>query len=212
MKKFLCYIPLQPSLRYVSYEAVDNQTLHYGKPGEAPQLAAFPIIPVLNGFAESGEEIEVLAMVNEYQNSLQHFEAFNRDVVSLCEKKQVRLRNGAITKIVVPYESGIDAVLSAFDSLLDHFESGDEIHACVTFGTKPSSIVEIMALRYARLMLKDVYIACVAYGGMDHITGKACIYDVTALVQMDDIMRMLAQRGAKNPRETIRRILGAEEA
>lgn len=207
LKKFLCYIPLQEILRYVSYQAVDNQKLHYGNAGEAPLPAAFPILPVLNGYMEPGEEIEILALVNDYGNSHRNYEVFAQEASALCEKRGAKLRNQEITKILVPYESGIDSILTGFDKLLDRLEDGDEIYACVTFGTKPSSIIEVMALRYARLFLKDVYIACVAYGGLDHITKKACIYDVTALVQMDDIIRMLAQGGANNPREAIRRIL-----
>lgn len=207
MKKFLCYIPLQPFLKYVSYQAVDNQKLHYGSPGEPPGTAAFPIIPVLNGYAEPDDEIEVLALVNDYPNSHKNFEVFRNEITALCEKNRVTLRNNDVTKILVPYESGIDDVLTGFDRLLDHLEDGDELYACVTFGTKPSTIIEVMALRYARLILKNTYIACVAYGGLDHNTNQACIYDVTALVQMDDIMRMLAQTNVKDPRETIRRIM-----
>ena len=91
--------------------------------------------------------------------------------------------------------------------MIDHLADEDEIYACITYGTKPSAVIELMALRYIRQIKKNASIGCVAYGGLDHLSGRAKIYDVTALVQLDDIIRVLAQTGVEKPREAIQRIL-----
>lgn len=207
MKKFICFSTRQQHLSPVQYVAVDNQKLHFGTPGDPPRETAFPILPVLNGYTDSGEEIELIVLTEEYEKSKENFEILSGEVKALCEEKNVTLRNGRITQIMIPYEDGIDAQLLAFQKIIDRIEDEDELHACITYGSKPGEIVELMALRYARMIKKNTFIACVAYGNVDFKNGKAWIYDETALAQLDDIMRVLSQNGDKNPKETIQKIL-----
>lgn len=207
MKKFLCFMTRQPTLVLAAYKAVDNQRLHYGLPGKAPRETAFPILPVVNGYAEPGDEIEILVFTEEYENSKKNFEVFAAEAKQLCEEKGVMLRNGQVTRVMIPYDDGLAAQLTTFQAMIDRIDDGDELYACITYSSKPAVILELMALRYARQLKKDTYIACVVYGGLDFITRAATIYDVTALVQLDDIVRVLAQSGDTNPKETIQKIL-----
>ena len=83
----------------------------------------------------------------------------------------------------------------------------------MTFGSKPLSQAVVMALQYAYRVKRNASIACVVYGGVDRSAGKdpsawkALVYDETALVQLDEIVRMLAERGVPDPAASIRRIL-----
>ena len=208
MKKFLCYMTRQKELIPVAYTDADNQRLHYGELDQAPRKTAFPILPVINGYAEAGEEIDILVFTEEYENSERNYETFVAEAMALCAEKGIHLRNGQVTKILIPFDDGIGAQLTAFQKIIDRIEDGDELHACITYSSKPAVIVELMALRYARQIKKDTYIACVVYGGLDFIDrSKPYIYDVTALAQLDDILRMLGQSGDKNPKETLQKIL-----
>ena len=59
MKKFICTIPLQVNqreLEKVVYDAVDNPKLVYG------EAVSFPIVPVINGYVNDGEKIELLVL------------------------------------------------------------------------------------------------------------------------------------------------------
>lgn len=207
MKKFITYMPRQPELGAFGYEAVDNQKLHFGDPNESPKATAFPIIPVISGYTESDEEIAVIAFTERYEFSERNYKLFENEILTLCSERGIVLRDGAIKKVTLPYDDGVTSQIESFQLLVDSIEDGDELYACLSYSSKPAEITELMALRYARMVYKDVYIACAVYGQVNFKLKEAKIYDETALVYLDDIVRMLAQYGDKNPKETIRRML-----
>jgi hypothetical protein len=70
----------------------------------------------------------------------------------------------------------------------------------------------MMAVQYAYRIKKNTSISCIVYGqidrpGKDPETWSAKVYDMTTLVQLDEIVRVLADRGVANPKETIDSIL-----
>ena len=82
----------------------------------------------------------------------------------------------------------------------------------MTYGTKPLSTAVIMAAQYAYRVKKNASLSCVLYGKIvrskrDKATWYGEVYDMTALIQLDEIVRVLANRGVENPKETIDRIL-----
>lgn len=203
MKQFLCWVPYQGKggLKTFHYEAVDNPALDMQ--GEA----SFPIIPVINGYFREGEEAEMIAVVAEYKNAKENFGALKEEIENICKAKKAHCR---IREVLVPYDDGIEAQLDAFRKLIECIEEGSELYSCISYGSKPSSVVEIMALRYAR-MIKHCSNECVAYGKVDFSADrKAYIYDVTALVYLDDVMRVLAENGVSDPKEIIDHMLALE--
>ena len=60
---------------------------------------------------------------------------------------------------------------------------------------------------------RNTSIGCIVYGSIDRSRSSdpaewaGSVYDETALVQLDEIVRMLADRGVASPREAIRQIL-----
>ena len=102
--------------------------------------------------------------------------------------------------------------MALFQRLIDCVEDNDDLFACITFGTKPLSMAVRMAVQYAYRVKRNVSIPCIVYGsitrsGRDASTWTANVYDETALIRLDEIVRMLAERGVEHPRETIDRIL-----
>ena len=84
------------------YHAADNQLLEYGK------KVSFPIIPVINAYAEEGEEIEVISVVSDYENAEHNFDIFCDQLGELCTEKKLKLKNGKPFKITVPYNELLD--------------------------------------------------------------------------------------------------------
>jgi hypothetical protein len=200
LKKFITFIPRQAenALKSHVYQAVDNQRLAYEKPTK------FPVVSLLHGFAEKDETVQVITVCEDYDNSRRNLECLKQEleVVSADMATSIQL-----VVLDVPYDDGIDAQLETFQKLIDVIEDNDLLFACITYGGKPTPVIQTMVLRYAKLARKNTTIRCVVYGQLDHETGIAKIYDVTALMRMDDILRLLASSGAKDIKSSIRKIL-----
>ena len=96
----------------------------------------------------------------------------------------------------------------------------EELYACITYGTKPTPIVESMALNYAYKLKKNVSVGCIVYGRfMNHnprLTAEENeknkenngIYDTRALFFMDSMVNKLAEMKAPDPENAIRSMLG----
>ena len=66
----------------------------------------------------------------------------------------------------------------------------------------------MMAVQYAYRVKKQTTISCIVYGQIqrperDRSTWTGRVYDMTALVQLDEIVRMLADRGVEDPKAVI---------
>ena len=199
MKKFITFIPRQPeeSLTAQTYQAVDNERLAFGQ-------TRFPVIPMIHGYSEPNETVRVIAVQEDYDNSRRNLEYLRLELESLRQDFGIQAE---LTVVVIPYDDGFETQLDTFQKLINLLEDHDMLFACITFGGKPIPIVETMALRYAKTALKDTVIRCVAYGQLDHSSGTAKIYDVTPLLQMDEILRILAKSGTKDVRTSIAKIL-----
>ena len=67
----------------------------------------------------------------------------------------------------------------------------------------------LTAVRYAYRVKYNASISCIVYGQIDRSAEeeKASVYDMTALIQMDEIVRLLAERKVSDPKQFIDRIL-----
>lgn len=188
MKKFISFASYQSeaTLKKVLYEAVDNSRLEYGE-------TRFPILPVINGYLEQEEEFEILVITPEQEDTIRNCTVLKEEIKELCEKKQIVFEEEKQFKVIsVAFADDVDAQLDMFRKVIKELHSEDEIYACITYGSKPAEIIELMALRYARQIRKNVFIGCIVYGKVDWRKGLAWIYDVTALVHLDDIIQTIS--------------------
>ena len=111
----------------------------------------------------------------------------------------------------MPFDDSVSAIVHVFQELINRTDDEDELFACITFGSKPMPLALVMALQYAYRIKSNVVIECVVYGQIDRSGNKptARIYDVTALVQLDEIVRLLAERGVVDPESALKQIVGA---
>lgn len=205
MKKFFSISPYQPKdkLEKSVYEAADNSNLFYNK------KISFPILSVINAYAENNEEIEVYTVVPEYQNSKDNYEEFKKQIAELESEKNLKIM---LKEIAVEYSDSLDTMLDLFQKMIDCVDENDKIYMCVTFGSKPLSIVQMMAVNYAYRVFKNIRIGAIAYGKFDHNSKKSIIFDETSLFYMDEIVRTLAQNGVKNPKEIIKMFINDNDS
>jgi hypothetical protein len=209
-KTFICVIPFQPKgetpekdgLRPVLYEAKGNSKLAYGK-------TRFPIVPVINGYTEKGDKIRVIAILTDGANYKYNYETY-----FVPEISELTRRNGyvfsQIETISTPDSEDIETQLELFADIIGIIGDNEEIYACITYGTKPTPIVQFIALNYAYKLKKNASIGCVAYGRFTHndTNNNNGIYDQTALFYMDSIVNKLADMKAPHPETAIRAMLG----
>jgi hypothetical protein len=206
MKKFFMTAPYQPEgqLRCSVYKAVGNPSLDYDEP------VSFPLLAAINSYASDGEEIEVVVLVSEYINAENNFTIFCSQLEKLCSKKKLHLKNGSPTRLSVPYNELLDTQLEVFRKLTDMTEDGDTLYACMTYGTKAIPVVQMMALNYAYKVRKNISIGCIVYGAVDFNTKETCIYDITSLFYMNQIVDTVAMSGASDPAGAIKLLLSQE--
>lgn len=208
MKKFYSIISLQPDLdQEVSayhYQAVGNAKL------QLDHKTRFPIITALEGYTQPGEEVAVIAVVPDMELGRRNLELFRQEVEEVCRNKQ--LSCAGVQVVTVPTDDRVATHVATFQKLLDFAADGDELFCCMTYGTKPLSTALMMAVQYAYRVKENTTISCIVYGqifrpGDDRSAWAASVYDMTALVQLDEIVRVLADRGVENPKAVIDSIL-----
>lgn len=207
MKKFIMITPLQPIingndlLKLSRYEAVGNDRLQFDRD------TRFPLIPVINAYAEPGEEIRVIALTPDTKVAHIHFGQLEEELAALQAEKGFVCAGPE--KIMLTYAGDVNTQIELFEKLMPVFEDGDTLYACLTYGNKPMPIAELMAIQYAYRLRKDVRIGCLVYGEVDHSApGKPMrVFDITALAQLDELLRMLAEMKVSDPAAMLKQIL-----
>ena len=203
MKKFICVVPQQRegSLYANHYEPVGNRRLAYGD-------TRFPVMPMINGYVQPGEEFRVIAILQDYDCCYRNLEYLEEELAALTQKKGLNCPNGVET-IQIPFSEALDTHLETFQKLIAKLDDDDDLYACITYGSKTVPLVEIMALKYAYRIKRNASIGCIVYGQMDRTLEppKPRIFDVTALIQLDEIVRMCADQGIQDPEGLINQIL-----
>lgn len=195
MKKFICIMPTSVLGSHV-YEAVGNKQL-FNK-----DTTRFPLTPLLTGYTESNEEIQVIAITATGDARSE----FN---VSLLEREIVnKNRSGKVTMIAVDF-SAADGSLELLTKLIPLLEDGDHLYVCLHFASTTVQFAIISALQYAYRALRNVSIECVCTQGENE--GKHQNVDITALVQAGELLQTLTERHHKDPAKILRMTLALGE-
>lgn len=206
MKKFFTMIPLQVAdqLDKYHYTAVGNDKL------EMKRETSFPILTAIHGYVEPEEAFEVVALMMDTEKGCYNFKFFEQELNEICTEKGNAA--ASLTKIYVQPGDSVSTHIETFQKLIAHVAEDDELFLCLTFGTKPLSMTMKMAVQYAYRLKRNTSISCVVYGAVerpnqDKSTWKGYVYDETALLHLDEIVRTLADCGVENPGEVISQIL-----
>ncbi len=199
MKKFIMCCPFQPEgqLKLVKYETSGNSRLEYG-------TTRFPLIPMMNAYAEDGEHVKLVLIESDNENVIKNKKLLDAELDAL---KYARGIEAEIISIKTKYSEDINSQLKLFADIVSSIEDGDDIYICDTYGTKPTPIIQNMAVNYAYRAMSNVNVGCVVYGQFDHVLGKSVIFDITALFYMGEVANSLAKLGIKDPAKRIRDIM-----
>lgn len=197
MKKFITVIPLQPEgqLKKLHYDAVGNQAL------QMEEDTCFPIMTAINGYVKSGETFEVVAITMDLADVERNFGIFQQELKEICERNGIVCSK--IQRVDIPNDETVVTHAETFEKIIEHLQENDDLYLCITYGTKPLTMAVKMAVQYAYRVKSNTSISCMLYGDF---RGKK-VYDQTALVQLDEIIRLLAERGVKNPDGVIHTLL-----
>lgn len=200
MKKFIFASPHQIPEKFNKgiYHAVDNEKLSYDKETH------FPIINVINGYADENDSIEVVAVVSDYSNAKTNYKTFLDELDVVAEKKNLKVR---LTPVEIPYGDELDIQLEMFSQLIDCVGDDDELFCDITYGSKVMSQILTMAVNYGYRIHSNVTLGCIVYGGKNFNDEVMKIYDITSLNYMDEIVRMFAENKVKNPTDKIKELL-----
>ena len=192
--------PFQPEGKLTKgiYKAADNPKLQYNKE------TAFPIIPVINAYSEKGDTIEVIVIINDYENAKYNLGLLEQELQVLCAEIGVTY---TVRNLETPYSSDLDTQLDLFGKLIDCTADEDTLYACITYGFKPTPIILSMAMNYGHRIRQNTSIGCVVYGAKDFNTGEMKIYDITSLLYMDEIVRIMAEQKISDPTDKIKMLL-----
>ena len=203
MKKYISTITLQ----------VDGAHKHYyrdEKGLDTPRVyTSFPILQQISDTATKGEEIKVVTILVGGANN-KNYAAFKEELDALAEKLGITYTLSAIEKENVE-DTG--SIISLFSSIIEHVSDGDRLYACITYGTKPISIVTNMALHYAYRIKENVVVESVKYGLKDWNATEepACVlYDTTALFYVDCLIDRIAAMKLENPEDALKALIETE--
>lgn len=202
MKKFITTSPFQQKMECMVYKAMENEKLQMEKE------TRFPVIALLNAYAQREEQVELLIIRHNYENSIKNYELLCEEVKSLEKEKGFQCK---LTVIEAEYSEQIEEHLKTFERLIEHIDDGDELYACMTYGTKAIPILQMMALNFAYRAKINTHIGCIAYGKVDFNAKEAEIYDMTSLFYMDEIVRKVSDMKAKEPLKVIKQVLNLDD-
>lgn len=203
MKKIITIAPLQHvEAGNLIYNAVNNEKLQYNIP------VCFPVLPLIHGYVESGEAVEVFVLVTEkHEIALGNYQKIKCEITGLCESIGASC---TVRKVDIAFDETVEAHLDTFKRLISKISDGDKILVDTTYGSKCLAIILMMAMNYGYRACKDCTVECYVYGSLDFRDNHPCgqrIYDITSLFLMDQIVNELAKSNNRNPMKVIESIL-----
>jgi len=205
-KKFIFTAPFQKEgqLNKVIYQTDEKSLFKYGE-------TSFPIIPAINAYVEENDKIEIISIMTDcspksedYPNSAKNYGRFKAEIKELAKKNNFKYE---LVEIATPYNERIQDHLQLYADIISKIGDDEIIYADITYGTKPTPIVLIMALNYAYKLRKNTDIGAVIYGSFDPVTANSYIHDVSPLFFMDAISGTMAQLKLENPGERIKALI-----
>lgn len=207
MKAFYCIIPYQMEPKTYRYEPVGNRAL-----GLEMDIS-FPILTAIAGYVSPEEDFRIIAAARQTDQGQENWRLFQEQLERLCQEKN--LRRPTVEMVELPLGEGVAQQAATFQKWIAFARDDDEIFACMTYGSKPLTTALMLAIQYGYRIKRNTSIACVVYGEINWVkddsgSWTAKVYDMTALVQIDEIVRRLADRNVADPKGAIEAVLNLE--
>ncbi len=165
---------------------------------------SFPIIPIIEENLEELGETEIIAIRVDNDDTKDNFLKFVEEVESLGLSKE------CIKTITIPENQNPKTETDLLMQIVEAIPNHSVVNACVTYGTKPISIIITYALKFIQKLLFDVDIEGIYYGELvrkgREIEGSK-LYNLVCLLQLGEIIDQLEQLGVENPKESLKNLL-----
>lgn len=207
MKKFFTDSPLQSrsgDLLKLRYTAVDNERL------QIEEKISFPILTAIHAYVKPGEAFEVIAVMADTPKGRENYAEFCKQTEEICLARGLE----APRMVLIAYEEDqrVGKMAELLLRIADEMRDGDQLYACMTFGTKPVSTALLNAIQFGYRARENVTIDCVVYGeivrpspGTDTWFGR--VYDETGLLQLGETLRLMVEAGVREPGDAVRAFL-----
>lgn len=202
-KTFVTVISMQgmkdgkSELKKTKYKSQESSLLLYNKE------IRFPITAAINGYAEKGDKIKVVAVRNTENDYVMRNdrEYFVKEMDAVREEKGIPKEDFSVEYIDVKSFVGRDADVYLFKEVINKIHKNEELYFCITYGTKSVPIVLFSVANYLE-KVKNALINCILYGNLELQGDKvktAEIYDMTQVYYNHNIFLKLAELGLEDP-------------
>ena len=208
MKKFFTDSPLQSKsgdLLMLRYTAVDNESL------QIEEKISFPILTAIHAYVKPGEAFEVIAVMADTPKGKENYAEFCKQTEEICLAHGLQMPR----MVLIAYEEDqrVGKMAALLLRIVDEIRDGDQLYACMTFGTKPVSAALLNAVQFGYWARENATIDCVVYGEIvrpsaDTDTWFGRVYDETGLLQLGETLRLMAEAGVRDPGEAVKSFLG----
>lgn len=204
MKLFIMSCPQQPEgkLFECDYEVNGNSEIE-----KANKKTRFPIIPVIYAYAQQDETIKVILIKSTYKTTEHNKILLETELQKAEQDIGIKVE---LKVIDTEHKETIDVQLQLFSNLIDCINDNDELYVCMTYGTKPTPILQMMAVNYAYRIKNNTKIGAIVYGQRDFETNTNMLFDVKTLFFMDEVINNVSKLNLKNPTDVIKEAISIE--
>jgi len=209
MKKFITTIPRRPTLKAGYFKSQNSKKL------EKVVFTRFPINHLIECYVEDGEEIEIIAIASSqkyndeeiHMDCRVHLEELEEELSDICHRRYIKY---TVKVLLTPFGETLDNHLDMFGDIISAVADNDTLFADITFGPKPTPVVQMIALNYCMKNKKNVMIECISYGELDRKIEDRRLFDVTSLFYLDKVSDALAYSKVSDPEAFIRTLIAGE--
>lgn len=166
---------------------------------------SFPIITVLAQEQTKKEDVKVIALRTENNDTADNFEEM------LGQLKQIGIVEEQVTSLLLPENQSSEAGVRNMLKIIEEIPDDSLVYADLTFGTKPMSIMILYAVTFIE-KLKDAEVQGIYYGELPRSGGRADwgrarLYDLTVYKYMSDMIDQLHGLNVSEPETALKELL-----
>ena len=159
---------------------------------------AFPIIPIIAEHLEDMGETEIIAIRFENDDTAVNYQKFLEEVESLGLSRE------CVRTLSVPENQNPKTHTDMLLQLIDKIPNHSVIRACITYGTKPVSVIVTYALIFIKKVLFDTEVRGLYYGEILRQNSEmvgAKLYNLINLLAVGEIVEQLNDLEIDNVKE-----------
>ena len=166
----------------------------------------FPIIPVIKAKAIEDDEVKVITVRYDNEDSAKNLEMFKYELVFAGYKKIT------IVDIVEPENQEDITGIQMFLDVLKNVDNHVDVYACVTYGTKVMSMMMMHLLDSLAYLKDNVKVQGVYYGEVrrensEDREGENYFYDISNLVFLNHAIKNIADLKVSDPEEFLNKLI-----